>query len=82
MTQMTHPASIELPVWNYTQLPKGVYSASVRKHHWEGHWIFQAFPDRGDWCWEFISDNLQEVLDRAEAFAHGVKDDKIYCASF
>ena len=68
--------------WNYTQLPKGVYCAYVREHHWEGHYIFRAHPDSGGFCWEFISENLQEVLDRAEAFSHGVKDPAIYSASY
>jgi hypothetical protein len=67
---------------NYNELPPGVYTACVRKHHWEGYYIFRALPSSGSFCWEFISTDLQQVLDRAEAFSHGVKDDAIYTASF
>ena len=67
---------------NYNELPKGFYTAEVRDHAWPGHYLFRAYPDRGSNCLEFVSENLQEVLDRAEAFSHGVKDPAIYSASY
>ena len=70
--------------WNksYNELPKGFYTAEVRDHVWDGYYLFRAYPDRGTCCLEYVSTNLQEVLDRAEAFSHGVKDSAIYSASY
>jgi hypothetical protein len=68
--------------WNYTQLPKGIYAAQVRKHHWEGCFLFRAFPDRGSVCFEYVSEDLQDVLAKAEAFVRGETHPAIYSASY
>lgn len=53
---------------NYTQLPKGLYSASVEDHHWEGWYIFRAYPSMGSCCTEFMSKDLDEVIAKADAW--------------
>lgn len=67
---------------NYNELPAGVYSAYVRKHHWPDWFMFRAHPSRGDWCWEFKSKDQNECIAKAEAFARGEKDDEIYTSSY
>ncbi len=66
----------------YKDLPAGIYSAEVRNHNWPGQYLFRAYPSQGDICQEYVSGNLHEVIMIAEAFAKGVRDPKIYSASF
>jgi hypothetical protein len=68
--------------WYYTELPKGVYRATLRQHHWPGVWLFQALPDSGGGCWEFKSENYDLVLEKALAFVGGNRAvDGIYFSS-
>ena len=43
--------------WTYRELPKGFYSASISETNYDNprlSHILQIYPDRGDWCNEFI----------------------------
>jgi hypothetical protein len=68
--------------WNYTQLPKGIYAAHVRKHNWDGYFLFRAYPNVGSSCLEYISTDLHDVLAKAESFVNGERDPAIYSASY
>jgi hypothetical protein len=68
--------------WNYTQLPKGIYAAHVRKHgSWDGWFLFRAFPNSGSNCLEYVSQDENDVIAKAESFVRGERDPAIYSAS-
>lgn len=56
--------------WYYTELPKDIYIASIREHY-PGSYIFRAQPNRGSYCIECISTDLEELTSKAEMFAAG-----------
>jgi hypothetical protein len=76
-----------ITIWHkdYTELEragiKGIYSAYVRPHHWEGWWMFRAHPNRGDCCLEYRSQDKDDVLLKAEQWFKGEEPDGIYSAS-
>lgn len=75
-------------IWskNYQELEAAgraaFYSADVRPHFWEGQWMFQALPHRGDWCCEFLSNDRDEVVAKAEQWLAGEMPQGFYSASF
>lgn len=76
----------EIHLWSksYIELKKtrpSFYLASVRKHHWPDHYTFQAIPNRGDWCVEFLSTNKEEVISKADDWANGNDPVGFYSAS-
>jgi len=73
---------MDIRSWNYTQLPKGIYSAHVRKHNWDGWFLFRAYPNSGSTCLEYISQDVNDVLAKAETFVRGEKSRAIYSASY
>lgn len=67
--------------WNYTELPSGMYSASLSGE--EGRWLFRAHPNRGDWCIELIEADLSVMEAKIESFLAGEPNIAgMYSASF
>lgn len=63
-------------IWNYTELPKGFYSASISHYHGE-KWMFRAIPNSGDHCCEGIFDNEAQARQAAEEFAADMRDTEL-----
>lgn len=57
------------------------YRAVVRKHHWEGYFIFQAIPHRGSSCIEYKSKDQEELLRKAEQWFSGGMPEDFYSSS-
>lgn len=55
--------------WNYSELPKGYYSAYVTR--WGDKWVFRAIPSIGSCCTECLTDTREELDERIEAFLTG-----------
>lgn len=70
---------------SYNDLAKNrpeFYQAVVRKHHWEGFFIFQAIPHSGSSCIECKSKDQAELLRKAEQWFSGEMPEDFYSASF
>jgi len=70
---------------NYPELDaagrKAFYQAVVRPHHWEGYFLFQAIPNRGGGCVEYISKDKDALIAKAEAWLAGEEPEGFYYAS-
>jgi hypothetical protein len=60
----------------------GIYHAVVRDHHWPGCVIFQAQPNSGDHCIEFIGQDKDHVVALAEEWLAGKTPDGFYSAAY
>jgi hypothetical protein len=75
-------------IWekNYIELAKagrkGIYAAYVGPHAWDGWWVFRAYPERGDHCTEFLSEDKELVLTKAEQWFKGEMPEGIYSAAY
>lgn len=71
---------------NYAELADagraGYYSAEVRDHHWDGVYLFRAYPNSGSVCQEATSENKDELVKLAERWLAGETLDAVYSASY
>ena len=71
---------------NYTELAAsgkpGIYRATVRDHHWPGCVVFQAMPNSGSHCIEYIGQDKDLVIALAERWLGGDTPEGFYSASY
>jgi hypothetical protein len=71
---------------NYAELAAAgramYYSAEVRDHHWDGVFLFRAYPNSGSVCQEATSEDKDELVKLAERWLAGEKLEAVYSASY
>lgn len=58
------------------------YSAVVREHHWDGWYVFQAYPNQGDHCIECKSKDKDDLIAKAERWFKGDMPSDFYSAAY
>lgn len=68
---------------SYPKTRPDIFSASVRDCGvWKGWYVFRAYPRIGDYCIECLSQDLDELIEKAHAWERGEMPDGFYGASY